>query len=199
MPNALSITTLTLLLVVGLSATLPSSIMAQQKLAAADEQPLKPERNPPGDIPDNQVFIEFVSPLGFSLKVPEGWARRDTPDGASFADKYGRITVSQTTAPKMPTVDAAKQALVPDLEKRFHAAVTVTAIKPVKLPVGSAVLVSYGSNSDPNPVTNKAIRLENDRYYFWKDDKLVAVNFSAPAGADNADQWDMMAKSFRWR
>jgi hypothetical protein len=25
------------------------------------------------------------------------------------------------------------------------------------------------------------------------------VNFSAPAGADNADQWDMMAKSFRWR
>jgi hypothetical protein len=98
----------------------------------------------------------------------------------------------------MPTVDAAKQALVPDLEKSFHA-VTVTAIKPVKLPAGPAVLVPYGSNSDPNPVTNKAIRLENDRYYFWKDDKLVAVNFSAPAGADNADQWDMMAKSFRWR
>ena len=95
----------------------------------------------------------------------------------------------QTTAPKMPTVDAAKQALVPDLEKSLHA-VTVTAIKPVKLPAGPAVLVSYGSNSDPNPVTNKAIRLENDRYYFWKDDKLVAVNFSAPAGADNADQWD---------
>jgi hypothetical protein len=41
--------------------------------------------------------------------------------------------------------------------------------------------------------------LENDRYYFWKDEKLVVVNFSAPAGADNADQWDMMAKSFRWR
>jgi len=198
MLNALSRTTLALLLVVGLSAALPSSIMAQQRLAAADEQLLKPERNPPGDIPDNQVFIDFVSPLGFSLKVPEGWARRDTPDGASFADKYGRITVIQTTAQKMPTVDAAKQALVPDLEKSFHA-VAVTAVKPVKLPAGPAVLVSYGSNSDPNPVTNKAIRLENDRYYFWKDDKLVAVNFSAPAGADNADQWDMMAKSFRWR
>ena len=198
MPNALSRTTLTLLLVVGLSATLPSSIMAQQEFAAGDEQPLKPERNPPGDIPDNQVFIDYVSPLGFSLKVPEGWARQDLPDGVSFADKYGRISVSQTGAPKMPSVEEAKQTLVPDLEKSLHA-VTVTAVKPAKVPAGPAVLVSYGSNSDPNPVTNKAIRLENDRYYFWKDEKLVAVNFSAPAGADNADQWDMMAKSFRWR
>ncbi len=198
MPNALSRTTLALLLVVGLSAALPSSIMAQQEFATADEQPLKPERNPPGDIPDNQVFIDYVSPLGFGLKVPEGWARQDLPDGASFADKYGRITVTRTAAAKMPTVEAAKQTLVPDLEKSLHA-VTVTAVKPVKLPAGPAVLVSYGSNSDPNPVTNKAIRLENDRYYFWKDEKLVAVNFSAPAGADNADQWDMMAKSFRWR
>ena len=78
-----------------------------------------------------------VSPLGFSLKVPEGWARRDTPDGASFADKYGRITVIQTTAPKMPTVDAVKQTLLPDLAKSLHA-VTVTAVKPAKLPAGPA-------------------------------------------------------------
>jgi hypothetical protein len=198
MPNALSRTTLALLLVVGFTAALPSSNMAQQKFAVADEQPLKPERNPPGDIPDNQVFIDYVSPLGFSLKVPEGWARQDLADGASFADKYGRITVSQTQAPKIPTVDAVKRTFVSDLERSLHA-VTVTAVKPAKLPAGPAALVSYGSNSDPNPVTNKAIRLENDRYYLWKDEKLVAVNFLAPAGADNADQWDMMAKSFRWR
>ncbi len=200
MPTALSRTTvtLTLLLVAGVSAALPSSVMAQQKTLPATEQPLKPEKNPPGDIPDNQVFIDYASPLGFSLKVPEGWARQNTPDGASFADKYGRITVTQSAVPKMPNVDTAKQTLAPDLEKSAHA-VTVTAVKSVKLPAGPAILVSYGSNSDPNPVTNKAIRLENDRYYFWKDEKLVAVNFSAPAGADNADQWDMMAKSFRWR
>jgi hypothetical protein len=179
-------------------AALPASILAQQKSNSAAEQPLKPEKNPPGDIPDNQVFIDYVSPLGFSLKVPEGWARQDLPDGASFADKYGRVTVTQAAAPNMPTVEAAKQTLVPDLAKSLHA-VTVTAIKPVKLAAGPAVVVSYGSNSDPNPVTNKAIRLENDRYYFWKDGKLATVNFSAPAGADNADQWDMMAKSFRWR
>jgi hypothetical protein len=198
MPNALPRTTLTLFLVAGACAALPLSIMAQQQPSSAAEQALKPERNPPGDIPDNQVFIDYISPLGFSLKVPEGWARGDLPDGVSFADKYGRVTVTQTAAPKMPSVEEAKQTLVPDLEKNSRA-VKVAAVKPVKLPAGPAILISYGSNSDPNSVTNKAIRLENDRYYFWKDGKLVAVNFSAPAGADNADQWDMMARSLRLR
>ena len=108
------------------------------------------------------------------------------------------ISVSQTGAPKMPSVEEAKQTLLPELEKSSRA-VAVATVKPVKLPAGPAIRISYGSNSDPNPVTNKAIRLENDRYYFWKDGKLVSVNFSAPAGADNADQWDMMATTFRWR
>ena len=98
----------------------------------------------------------------------------------------------------MPSVEEAKQMLLPELEKSSRA-VAVATVKPVKLPAGPAIRISYGSNSDPNPVTNKAIRLENDRYYFWKDGKLVSVNFSAPAGADNADQWDMMATTFRWR
>jgi hypothetical protein len=198
MSNALPRTTLTLLLVAGACAALPLSIMAQQQPPSTAEQALKPERNPPGDIPDNQVFIDYASPLGFSVKVPEGWARQDLLDGVSFADKYGRISMSQTAAPKMLSVDEAKQTLVPVLEKSSRA-VTAAAVKPVKLPAGPAIRVSYGSNSDPNPVTNKAIRLESDRYYFWKDGKLVSVNFSAPAGADNADQWEMMARSFRWR
>jgi hypothetical protein len=197
MPNSLSRTILILLLVIGVSVTFSSSAMAQQKPLPAAE-PVKPEKNPPGDIPDNQVFIDYASPLGFSVKVPEGWARQDLPDGVSFADKYGRISMSQTAAQKMLSVEEAKQTLVPKLE-RSSRAVTVAAVKPVKLPAGPAIRISYSSNSDPNPVTNKAIRLENDRYYFWKDGKLVTVNFSAPAGADNADQWDMMARSFRWR
>jgi hypothetical protein len=40
--------------------------------AVAQELPVAPEKKPPGDIPDTQVFITFTSPLGFSLKVPEG-------------------------------------------------------------------------------------------------------------------------------
>ena len=176
--------------------TTPSTSLAAQP--ATTERPLQPEKNPPGDIPDNQVFVQYTSPRGFSFKVPEGWARKDLSDGAAFVDKYGVIKATQSDAATAPDVAAAKQMLVPELEKSAHA-VTVKKIRSVKLPAGPAVLISYDSNSDANAVTNKAIRLENDRYYFWKDGKLVSLNFSAPAGADNADQWDMMAKSFRWQ
>jgi hypothetical protein len=58
--------------------------------AMATEKPVAAEKNPPGDIPDSQVFIDYNSKLGFTMKVPEGWARSDRADGASFIDKlYG--------------------------------------------------------------------------------------------------------------
>ena len=58
----------------------PASLFAQ---ASSTEKPVVPEKNPPGDIPDNQVFIEYRSPLGFKIKVPEGWARRESSDGVT--------------------------------------------------------------------------------------------------------------------
>ena len=34
-----------------------------------------PERSPPGDMPDDQQFVDFTYPGGaFSVKVPEGWS-----------------------------------------------------------------------------------------------------------------------------
>ena len=130
--------------------------------------------------------------------MPEGWARIDHADGALFADKYGRIAVTEVPAASAPNIAEAKSTLVPQLEQSAHA-VIVASVKDVKLPAGDAILVAYGSNSEPNPVTNKAIRLESDRYYFWKAGKLVALDMSAPAGADNVDQWDLISKSFRWQ
>ena len=39
---------------------------------------LAAEKNPPGDIPDDQVFVAYTSRAGgYSLKVPEGWARTE--------------------------------------------------------------------------------------------------------------------------
>jgi hypothetical protein len=40
--------------------------------------------------------------------------------------------------------------------------------------------------------------LENNRYLFYRAGHEAALTLSAPAGADNADQWQVMAKSFRW-
>lgn len=164
----------------------------------APEQPIKPEKNPPGDIPDNQVFIEYRSQLGFSIKVPEGWARRDTANGAIFNDKYNTIALAVENRAEPLTVASIRGKEVPELE-RTGRAIRVSAVKELKLPSGRAVVASYGSNSEPNPITSKAIRLENERYFFWKDGKLLTLTLSAPYGADNVDQWALMAKSVRWR
>jgi hypothetical protein len=166
-------------------------------LGSPAEEPLKAEKNPPGDIPDNQAFVDYRSALGFSIKVPEGWARSENPAGVRFSDKYNVVTVDTAARAAAPTAATAKTQEAPELEKTGKAA-RVTGVKAVTLPAGNAVLISFGSNSAPNAVTNKAIRQENDRYLFWKDGKLATLTFSAPAGADNADQWLLMARSFRW-
>ena len=59
--------------------------------------------------------------------------------------------------------------------------------------------MKYASNSDPNPVTNKRIRVENETYVFFKNGKEAMLTVWAPQGADNVDQWQRMAKSFRWQ
>jgi hypothetical protein len=171
---------------------------AANKPLPVRERAITPEKNPPGDIPDNQAFINYHSSLGFMIKVPEGWARRQTADGATFSDKYNTIALAVAQHPDPLTLTSAKQNEISELKKTGRA-VRVSRIKSVKLPSGSAVVVSYGSNSKPNPVTNKAIRLENERFFFWKSGKLVTLTMSAPFGADNADQWRLMARSYRWR
>ena len=87
---------------------------------------------------------------------------------------------------------------VPDLEKAGRA-VKVTKVKDVKVKGGAAILISYTSNSDPSQVTNKQIRLEHDRYLFFKDGNLASLDMAAPQGADNVDDWSLMANSFRWK
>ena len=160
--------------------------------------PLPPEKNPPGDIPDTQVFVQYRSPLGFSLKVPEGWSRRDAPDGASFTSAYDGVAVRVARAAARPTAASVRREQAAALEKS-PAAVRVTKIAQVKLPAGPAVRIAFASNSQPNAVTGKAIRLENEQYLFWKDGRLATLTLYAPYGADNADQWRLMARSFRWR
>jgi len=164
----------------------------------AQEQAVAPEINPPGDIPDSQVFVSYASPLGFSLKVPEGWGRADRQDGARFADKYDSVDISVTPRAIPPTVQSSRtnEAVV---LKKMGRAVEIVVVEGVKLPAGEAVLISYKSNSEPNAVTGKQLRLEHDRYLLYKAGQLATLDLAAPAGADNVDQWKLMAESFRWR
>lgn len=165
--------------------------------ATAAEKPVAAEHNPPGDIPDTQVFIAYDSPLGFTIKVPEGWSRTDEANAVRFSDKYNAIVLAVSSAAGAPTVDSVRAGRIADLEKTGRA-VKIGRVKAVKLKKGPAVLISYTSNSEPNPVTNKQIRLEHDRYLFHKDGKLAILDLAAPQGADNVDDWRLIADSFRW-
>lgn len=161
------------------------------------EQAVPAEKNPPGDIPDTQVFVQYDGVGGASMKVPEGWARTDEASGAVFADKYNRIELTTTTATAVPTAASVGAHEAKDLVAA-KGAVKVTSIKEVKLDGGKAVRVDYSANSAPNSVTNKQIRLEEVRFYLGGSGGKVAIlDMSAPYGADNVDQWNLMANSLR--
>lgn len=166
--------------------------------AAAQEKLVAPEKNPPGDIPDNQVFVTYNSPEGFSLKVPEGWSRAEIDHGVRFFDKYDEIDATLGMASAAPTVASVRAGEVPDLEKAGHA-IKVTAVRDVKLAAGPAVRISYLSNSAPNPVTGKQIRVEHERFIVFKGGKAVTLDQAAPAGADNVDQWQLISNSLQWK
>ena len=160
------------------------------------ETAVAPEKNPPGDIPDSQAFVTYSADL-YALKVPEGWARTVSGANVSFVSKLDGVSVTVANQASAPTIETVKAQYVPAMVQAGRA-VTITKISAETLPGGAAIKISYASNSDPNPVTNKQIRLENARYLFWKAGKLAALDLYAPLGADNVDQWNLMSQSFVW-
>jgi hypothetical protein len=166
--------------------------------AVAAETAIAPEVSPPGDIPDNQAFIVFKSPAGFSIKVPEGWARTDGPAATVFNDKYNHISLAAGDVAAALDVAYAKSTLAPEIEKSGHA-VKILKVSEVTLKAGKAIKISFDSNSEPNAVTNKQVREENEAFFYARDGKMVTLRLSAPKGADNVDQWKLISSSFRWR
>lgn len=167
--------------------------------AGGTEQPVAPETNPVGDIPDTQAFVKYTSGQGgYELDVPEGWARSESGMDVSFADKLDGVKVIITDTTSTPTLSSVQAAWIPALQKSVRA-VQVGGVKEVALPGGKAMLVDYTSNSEPNVVTGKQSRLENNAYLFYNNGKLAVLTLWAPVGADNVDQWRRMSQSFKWR
>lgn len=171
---------------------------APSESALPSEAPVAPEKNPPGDIPDSQVFVKYNSKSGgYTMDVPEGWARTEQGSNVSFIDKLDGVKVDVSPLDQAPTVDSVKTGQAADLVKNGRA-VKIVKIQEVSLPHGNAIKVSYESNSEPNEVTGKQVRLENETYYYWKNKSLAALTMWAPLGADNVDQWKRMSDSFSW-
>ncbi|CAM3448561.1 PsbP C-terminal domain-containing protein [Deinococcus saxicola] len=159
-----------------------------------------PEVHPVGDIPDNQAFIRYSNAAGgYSLEVPEGWARTVKGPNVSFVSKLGAVEVSQAAAGSgQLSVSSVKAQELAALAKTMPNLKT-TLIKAVKLPAGAAVRVSFTSTGAVNAVTGKAPALENDLYVLDHAGKRVVLRLSAPLGSDNVDAWKQMSDSLRWR
>ncbi len=149
-----------------------------------------------GDIPDTQAFITYRSDQGgYQLEVPEGWARTITGTGVSFSDKFNSVAVQVSQAKTAPTVASVSANEAITLQKTGAQDVKVQSTQSINV---VAVLITYTSNSDPNAVTGKPARIENNRYLFFQNGKIATLTLSAALGADNVDQWKRMARSFKW-
>jgi hypothetical protein len=152
----------------------------------------------PGDIPDNQAFVAYQSPTGgYRVNVPEGWARQDAAGATVFTDKLNSIRVDVSAAAAQPTVASAQTSEVAALATSA-ACFQPGTVSQVNRKAGPAVLVTYRASSSPEPVTGKVVRLDVERYEFWRAGKLIAITLSSPQGSDNVDPWRKVTDSFTW-
>ena len=156
------------------------------------------EFNPPGDIPDNQVFVDYRMPqTSLHIRVPEGWARSGT-DPVVFTDHFNSIALSVRAAARPPTVASAHASEVPGLRAQV-ARFARPAVRTVQRQHGRAVLITYLLDSAPDRVTGKVVRDAAERYEFWRRGQEAVLTLTGPRNADNVDPWRLVSDSLRWR
>jgi hypothetical protein len=166
---------------------------------ATPDSPHPTEFNPPGDIPDNAVFVDHVAPGStVHFSVPEGWARKTTDGVTTYTDKYNSISIEVRPAQQPPTVASARRADVPEL-RRTVSNFQAGPISEVTRQHGKAVHVAYLRDSNPNPVTGKVVRDAVERFEFWKAGQEAILTLSGPQGADNVDPWQIVSDSLHWQ
>jgi hypothetical protein len=68
---------------------------AESPQPAGGEVPSEAESAATGDIPDNQTFLLFRNPTaGYSIRYPEGWARRGSGNDVTFQEKANVIHIA---------------------------------------------------------------------------------------------------------
>ncbi len=153
------------------------------------------EKSPPGDIPDNQAYVPYKPPTGgYSVKVPEGWARTASGGSVTFTDKLNSVTMKAVPAKKELTPVEARRTEVPKLAamvKGFQ----LRKVSTVMRKAGPAVRITYLAAGKPDAVTGKSRTLAVERYVFFHKGKDVVLTLSGPKGPDNVDPWKIVTDS----
>ena len=164
--------------------------------SATNVDPNAPEVVAPGDIPDTQVFVPYTT-ADYTVTVPEGWSQSIAGPTTTYSDHYNTIRIETARTAAAPTVATVQSAEVPTLQRdvpNFELA-KVTSLNRT---AGAAVLVTYRAGSTPDPVTNKRVALDVERYEFWRNGTLVTLILSGARGSDNVDPWKTVTNSFAW-
>jgi hypothetical protein len=157
------------------------------------------ESNPPGDIPDTQVYVSFTPPgAHFTVSVPEGWARSAVGAGVRFTDKLNAITVTEVASVTALTATSVTSLVIPELQQQIPA-FTPGAVRATTRTAGLVVLVTFTGDSAPDPVTNRVVRDAFERYAFWHNGYEAVLLLSGPINADNVDPWTTVTNSLRWQ
>jgi len=156
------------------------------------------EHSPPGDIPDNQVFVPYrPAGGGYVVKVPEGWARQVNGSTVIFTGNLNSVAVESMAAKKAPTVAQVRKSVVPQL-RRTTPGFRLLVVNTLRRPAGTAVHVVYESSSKANAVTGKRSQQTVERYLFFHHGREVVLTLAGPRGADNVDPWRTVSGSLRW-
>jgi hypothetical protein len=157
------------------------------------------ESNPPGDIPDNQVYVRFTPPgARVSLKVPEGWAQSTAGAATAFSDKLNRIEVVLGSAASAPTAASVSATELPKLQStvpRFGSGKVTSDHRSA----GQVILVTYQGDSAQDPVTGKVVRDAFERYIYYRNGRRLDLTLSGPTNADNVDPWKIVSDSVAWQ
>jgi hypothetical protein len=157
------------------------------------------ECSPPGDIPDDQVFVNYTDLSGrVTIKVPEGWAQSDTANGVSFTDKLNTIQLEVLDPSQPPTEDTVKNDDLPQLQASLpnFSGGKVTRVDRAGT---TAILATYEADGPKDEVTGKTVTDAFERYVYFKDGVEAVLTLSGPTGADNVDPWRLVSDSLRWK
>jgi len=149
-----------------------------------------------GDIPDTQNFLTLSDPaLRVAMLYPEGWTVSQPASEARIEDKNNlvRIQVTRAAAPTLASVQTQLEALA-------HSTPSLVAGKPsaIQLKSGPALRAVYSTESPPNPVTGKRVKLTVDRYVLTHAGRVAVIDLGTPVGVDNVDAYKRMIESFKW-
>jgi hypothetical protein len=145
-------------------------------------------------IPDNQEYESFDNASeGYAVDHPKGWAIKGEGDDVTWESGKNseRVVVARTRRQSARDVKRAlrdNKSIKILLDPR---AVSFGSLRPIK-----AVFQQVGATNEQGA----AIKVIVDQYKFYRGGKVATLDLVTTGAVrrDNLDDWDRIARSFRW-